>query len=59
MKDTEDRWDHNRSKTKEQARFPWQELWGNFTGPLVRISTAGTSPEGPFTGTLTKSLLRG
>lgn len=39
--------------------FPLQELRGHFTGPLVRVSTTGTSPEGPFTGTLTESLLQG
>lgn len=34
--------------------IPLQERQGNFTGawPFVRVSTAGTSPEGPFTETL-------
>lgn len=40
---------------------PLQEPWGNFTGLLVHVSTAGTSPEGPFTGTFMgpQSLLQG
>lgn len=34
--------------------IPLQERRGNFTvpWPFVRVSTAGTSPEGPFTETL-------
>lgn len=34
--------------------IPLQDRRGNFTGPrpFVRVSTAGTSPEGPFTETL-------
>lgn len=37
------------------SAFPLQELRGNFTGPglLVHVTTVGTSPERPFTGTFT------
>lgn len=40
--------------SRRDSTIPLQERRGNFTGPqpFVRVSTAGSSPKGPFTETL-------